>query len=145
MHASLVVGLALSLGAQGAKDDPKKDAPIVGEWLGVKAVAGGKERPVPAGGITFAFTADGKFIVKEGKREKPDEGTYKLDAGKDPAEIDILPPAEKKDRGAIQGIYKVDGDTLTICLARGPGVERPKKFESPEGVMLMTFKRAKKD
>jgi uncharacterized protein (TIGR03067 family) len=145
MYASLVVGLALSLGAQGAKDDLKKDAPIVGEWVGVKALAGGKDRSVPAGGVTFTFAADGKFIAKEGKREKPDEGTYKLDPAKDPAEIDIIPSADKKERGVIQGIYKVDGDTLTICLSSEPGVERPKKFESPRGVMLMTFKRAKKD
>jgi uncharacterized protein (TIGR03067 family) len=147
MYASLLVGLALSLGAP-AKDAPEKDKGIVGEWVGEKATAGGKDRPVPPGGINFTFTADGKFIVREGKREKPDEGTYKVDAKKNPAEIDILPPAEKAGRGVVKGIYKVDGDTLTLCFARGKDdSERPTKFDSPEGsnVMLMTLKRAKKD
>ena len=147
MHASLVVGLALSLGAPAPKEGEKKDTSIVGEWVGVKAVAGGKERPVPAGGVTFTFTADGKFLVREGKREKADEGTYKVDPRKDPAEIDIMAPEDKK-QGTIPGIYKVEGDTLTLCIARGgPESERPTKFESPDGarVMLMTMKRAKKD
>jgi uncharacterized protein (TIGR03067 family) len=147
MSTTLLVGLALAVGAPGLKDEPKKEASIVGEWVGVKATAGGKDRPVPAGGISFTFTADGKFIVKEGKKEKPDEGTYKLDAKKDPAEIDIMPPAEREKQGKIEGIYKLDGDELQLCFGRGPGAERPKKFESPEGsaVMLMTLKRAKKE
>ena len=149
MYASLVVGLALAVGAPAAKDPPKKDAGIVGEWVGEKATAGGKERPVPAGGITFTFTADGKFIVREGKREKPDEGSYKADSTKDPAEIDIMPPADKPGRPTIKGIYKVDGDTLTLCFGRGDkdAADRPTKFESPEGsnVMVMTLKRAKKE
>ena len=74
MFASLLVGLAVTVGAQDkkdppAKDPPAKDAPIVGEWVGEKAVAGGMERPVPAGGITFKFGADGSLSVTEGKRE----------------------------------------------------------------------------
>src|SRR5262245_13250929 len=98
MYSSLLVGLAVTLGCPGAKDPPKKDAPsIVGEWVGEKAVNSGKELPVPEGGVGFTFTEDGKVMVREGKREKPDGGTYKVDAKKDPAEIDLMPPADKKD------------------------------------------------
>ena len=147
MSASLLIGLALAVGAPGPKEAPKKDASIVGEWIGEKAVAGGKELPIPEGGVGFTFTADGKLMVKEGPKPKPDAGTYKLEAKKDPAEIDLMPPADKKDP-IVQGIYKLDGDTLTLCFSRGgPGQDRPKKFESPEGsnVVVITLKRAKKD
>jgi hypothetical protein len=45
----------------------------------------------------------------------------------------------------VKGIYKIDGDTLTMCLS--PTGERPAKFESTAGgqTILMTFKRMKKD
>jgi uncharacterized protein (TIGR03067 family) len=147
MYASLLIGLAVVVGAPKGKDLPKKEATIVGEWIGEKAHAGGKELPVPEGGITFTFAADGGLTVKEGNRQKPDAGSYKLDPKKDPPEIDLIPPTDKKEP-LLPGIYKLDGDTLTLCFSRGgPGGERPKNFESPEGsqVIVMTLKRAKKD
>ena len=144
MFASLLVGLAVTVGAQEKKDPPAKDSPIVGEWVGEKAVAGGKERPVPEGGIKFTFAADGKLTVSEGKKEKADTGTYKTDAKKTPAEIDIIPPADKNEPN-VEGIYKVDGDMLTLCFSRGKG-NRPTKFESPDGseTIVITLKRVKK-
>ena len=150
MYASLLVGLAVSLGApQKDKDPPKKEAAsIVGEWVGEKAVAAGKELPVPEGGVGFTFAEDGKVQIREGRRDKPDSGTYKVDAKKDPAEIDLIPPPDKKEP-MVLGIYKIDGDTLTLAFAKGPGAGgggRPTKFESPEGseVIVITMKRAKK-
>jgi hypothetical protein len=44
----------------------------------------------------------------------------------------------------LRGIYKLDGNTLTLCLAvGGEEANRPAKFESPAGsmVMLLTLKR----
>ena len=81
--------------------------------------------------------------VVEGGKERDEHGTYKLDAKKKPAEIDITPP---KEDGTHLGIFKIDGDTLTICMSDKGASERPTKFESPEGskVMLLTLKRAKK-
>jgi uncharacterized protein (TIGR03067 family) len=145
MFPSLLVGLAISVGAPG-KDPAAKDPPsLVGEWVGEKAVAGGKERPVPEGGITFTFAADGKLTVKEGKRDKNDTGTYKADPKKAPAEVDIIPPEDKKEP-TVLGIYKLDGDTLTLCFGRGKEGSRPTKFESPEGsqTIVITLKRVKK-
>jgi len=147
VYSSLLVGLALSVGAPAIKEkEPAKPASIVGEWTGEKATMGGMDLPVPAGGIAMTFTEDGKLIIREGKRDTKESGSYKLDAKKDPAEIDLMPPADKKDP-TIAGIYKIDGDTLTLAFTRGaPGDPRPTKFESPAGsaVMLMTLKREKK-
>jgi uncharacterized protein (TIGR03067 family) len=146
MYTSLLVGLAIAVGAPTKEKDKKEPAGIVGEWVGEKAMAGGKELPIPDGGVGFTFTDDGKVIIREGMREKSDTGTYKTDPKKDPAEIDLMPPAEKKDP-PVYGIYKIDGDTMTLAFTRGkPGGGRPAKFESAEGsdVIVITLKRAKK-
>jgi uncharacterized protein (TIGR03067 family) len=144
MFASLLVGLAVAVGAQDKKDPPAKEAPIVGEWAGEKAAAGGRDEKIEPGAIMFTFAADGKLTIAEGKQARPDTGTYKTDAKKDPAEIDIIPPADKKEP-TVEGIYKVDGDTLTLCFVRGKG-KRPTKFESPAGsdAIVITLKRVKK-
>jgi uncharacterized protein (TIGR03067 family) len=145
MYASVLVGLAVSVGAPAVKDPPKKEATIVGEWAGEKAVAAGMNLPIPEGGITFTFDADGTLTVREGNKGKPDTGSYKVDPKKDPAEIDLTPPADKKE-AVLQGIYKLDGNTLTLCFRRGaPGAGRPKNFDFPAGsdVIVMTLKRAK--
>jgi uncharacterized protein (TIGR03067 family) len=143
MNAAMLLGVVLAVVAPGDKDATKKEAPtLVGEWDGEKAVRGGKERPVPEGGITVTFTKDGKLLFKEGTKDST-EGSYKVDAKKDPAEIDLTPP---KEEGTMLGIYKIDGDTLTICLSEKGSTDRPTRFESPEGTnfMLITLKRIKK-
>jgi len=138
---SIVIGLAVVVGAP-AKDDPKKDAPaIVGEWTPTESLQSGKPHNPPEG-TTITFTADGKVILREGKAGKPEEGTYKIDPRKDPAEIDIVPP--DKDKGPpVIGIYKIEKDNLVMCVMMG--TDRPKKFESPEGteIMLITLQRVK--
>ena len=142
MYSTLVFGVLFAVGAPLEKD-AKKDAPsIVGEWKAEKLVIGGQDVSPPEGGVAVTFTADGKVQLVEKGREKEDPGTYKVDAKKNPAEIELTPPKE----GKHLGIYKIDGDTLTICLSDPKSTERPTKFESPDGskLMLFTLKRAKK-
>ena len=139
-----LLALAVAVAAPAAKDPPRKDPPtIVGEWAGEKAEAGSMPLPVPPGGITMEFAADGKVVIREGAKP-PVTGEYTADPKKAPAEIDLTPSAKGKDITLV-GIYKVEGDTLTLCL--GVGGKRPNTFESPAGsqVILLTFKRAKKD
>lgn len=141
-HRFAVLCIGFLLTTQNAiGQEAKKEVSIVGEWDGEKATRGGKERPVPEGGVKFTFTAEGKFIVKEGSRDQ-EVGEYKVDAKKNPVELDIID--SKKDRKML-AIFKIEGDTLTMCLSDDKD-GRPTKFESPEGskTMLITFKRAKK-
>jgi len=139
----LLLALAVTLSAPAAKEAPKKDPPtIVGEWVGEKAERGGMPLPVPPGGVTMEFLADGKLVIREGP--KPAEAaSYTADPKKSPAEIDVNPSDKVKELKFV-GIYKIEGDTLIMCL--GLGGKRPEKFESPAGsdCMLMTLKRAKK-
>ena len=146
MTTHLLVGLALVLAAPAKKDPPGKDPPsLVGEWVADKVVLGGQDlAPQGVDAMRIEFAADGTVTMRRGG-QKPEAGAYKADPKKDPAQIDIIPP--EKNGPPAYGIYKVDGDTLTLAVIPGKDMERPKKRESPAGsmVMLMTFKRAKKD
>jgi uncharacterized protein (TIGR03067 family) len=64
-----------------------------------------------------------------------------LDATKNPKAVDVLlrdGPFKGKKR---LGIYKIEGDVETVCLAQ-PGKERPKSFDSKQGA-LHVWMRAK--
>jgi uncharacterized protein (TIGR03067 family) len=144
MYPSLLTALALTVAAPGPKDPPKKDTDrLLGAWAGEKAEAAGMPLPVPVGGMTMEFQPDGKLVIKEGAKP-PEAAGYTADPKKDPHEIDLTPPAAGGKVMTMLGIYKVEGDTLTLCLTVGAG--RPTKFESAAGqaTMLLTFKRAKK-
>lgn len=135
-----VLVLVLAISAPAAKDPPKKDAPtIVGLWIAESGIKGGKPDKNPTG-ATLEFTADGKVVLKEMGRDIT--GTYTTDAKKDPAELDMTLSAGGMTI-TMPAIFKIDKDTLTLCLV--PEGDRPKKFESAEGsvTMLLTLKRSK--
>jgi uncharacterized protein (TIGR03067 family) len=137
----LVAGVALLVAAPGAKDPPKKDPPsLIGVWIGETGIKGGK--PSPPEDASMEFTKDGSLVFKE--KGKDITGSYKLDVKKNPAELDITLGAGGQSF-SLPGIYKIEGDTLTICFTFMG--DRPAKFESPDGSMnmLITLKRAKKD
>ena len=92
MNVNSLLILAVVVAAPAKKDPPAKEpASLVGDWVGETTVAAGMVKPAPEGGITFTFTADGKLIVREGNRDKPEDGTYTADPKKKPAEIDLVP------------------------------------------------------
>jgi uncharacterized protein (TIGR03067 family) len=144
MNAIPAVCLALTLAAPGSKDPPKKDPPtIVGEWTIVRVSAGEGVAPVPPPAATTTFTADGKFEYRTSKGVAYRSGTYTVDPKKNPAEIDLTGEAVQ---GVVRpGIFKLDGDTLTIGL--GEADTRPTSFGgSPGAAMYMyEYKRVKKD
>src|SRR5215213_705958 len=122
------LGLALAVGAPGPKEAPKKAEPpsLVGEWECVEFIGGGRmamANEVAQIGIKIEFTADGKFRGREGKREYAD-GKYTTDPTKDPAEVNYAAGGIPKEN---KGIYKVEKDTLTMCVAEGGGA-RPTTF-----------------
>ena len=133
--------LAASVAAPAAKDTKKDPDTLVGEWAAESLVKGGKPAKVHEGtGLTFG--PGGKVLLSE--RGKDVEATYTSDAKKAPPHLDIVVPGGGAGP-TLTGIYKRDGDTLT--LAFGPDGERPAKFESADGskVMLMVLKRKKKE
>ena len=144
MYSALLLGLALTLGAPAKKEEPKKAPPILGEWVAETMTAGGEVVPIgKEKSLHFTFEKDGKLNVKDG--EKLEKATYKIDAAKDPQQIDLTPPSDSKEP-EMQGIFNIEGDKLVMCLSLGKELARPTKFESSREspYILVTFKRVKK-
>lgn len=142
MFASTILALAATLAAPAPKVPPRAEAgKIEGDWVVEKYVEGGKENPKRKG---MHLSADEDEIAV--REEAGATVSYTLDPEADPPGIDLVAAAVARG-GYIRGIYKVDGDTLTLCFPKGGKGERPARFESPDGseVVLMTLKRAKKD
>jgi uncharacterized protein (TIGR03067 family) len=138
-----VLALAVTLAAPAAKDGKKDPPSLVGEWAAETAVVGGKlDNPPP--GTTWTFTADGKSVLQVGGGQAAggSDAKYTTDAKKDPAQVDISDGPKGR---SVKGIYKVEGDTLMLCLVQD-GDKRPTAFESAAGskAILITLKKVKK-
>lgn len=138
----LTLVLALTVAAPVPKDVKKDPPSLLGAWDAQTGIIGGKPDNPPAG-TQLIFDKDGVATFTEGGG-KGEAGSYTFDAKASPAQIDLTAPGGPKQEKLL-GIYKIEGDTLTIAMSMGG--ERPKTFESPVGsaVMLITCKRAKKE
>ena len=116
---------------------------LVGKWKVEKAELGGKDAMAFAKDVKLELLAGGKY--KLDLLGQKDEGTFTVDPAKKPAEMDIKGVEGPNKGKTIKTIYKIDGDTVTICYALGGG-DRPTKFETKEGTMqfLVVYKREKK-
>jgi uncharacterized protein (TIGR03067 family) len=137
--------LALTVAAPALKDRPNKAADLTGEWVVESSVANGRPRPGGKELQRYVFAADGTWTVYRGERKLNGDRAYRVDVAADPPAITLkYEPAEQDGREAL-GIYKVDGDTLTLCYTRTGSGRRPTAFESApgSGVNLIILKRAK--
>jgi uncharacterized protein (TIGR03067 family) len=89
------------------------------------------------GNLQIDFSGDTMKMSGFGTQNHKYRFTLKPD--EKPKAIDSM--AEETQGKAIKGtlvpgIYKIDGDTLTLCLANNPAAERPKEFKAPKGSRL---------
>jgi uncharacterized protein (TIGR03067 family) len=140
----LSVAVVFAFGAGQAradeKDKPTDEKKILGTWTIESFMEGGKKADkelIKDAKVTI--TADGKIKLTRGEQEE--EFTYTLDSTQKPKEINLT---NSKDKTA-SGIYKLEGDKLTVCFARQGG-DRPLDFASEKGsaVVLQVLKREKK-
>lgn len=142
---ALFVGLALVAGAPALKGPAKGDSPpIEGLWELTEWYIAGQPAQF-TDGFTTEFLPDGKRMLKQGPGQQADERGYKLIPNTKPPAIDYIRPSPGAMPDIFLGIYKVDGDTLTIALG-DQGNDRPKSFEKENEAVwtLMKFKRVKK-
>ena len=137
--------LALALGPAVA-DDKKPAAPkLDGKWVYESQTIGGQELSPARRGEIWVEVKDGSFF-RCGTGGLRQELRLTLDPAREPAEFTLAfkHPATGKVSES-KGIYKLDGDRLTLCYDNS-GRTRPAKFESPDGrdeIVLSVLKRAK--
>jgi hypothetical protein len=124
-------------------DDADARKQLAGSWTCASATIDGTPLAAETAKVlTLTLTAD-RFKTQRGEQVLFDS-TYTVDAAKEPKQIDMIgTEGELKGKPAL-GIYKLDGDRLTLCYTM-PGSERPAKFESApkSGVYLIEWQRAK--
>jgi uncharacterized protein (TIGR03067 family) len=139
-----LLSLAMLLGLFGLTRAADDKDPTAGKWITESVTRDGA--PVAALKGATREHADGKYTFTPTKDStaQPATGTYKLDTTKTPITVDLTAKGGTYDGKTLQGIVKVDGDTMTIAFAE-PGKERPTKFESTKGsgVVVAVFKKAK--
>lgn len=134
--AALVVGFA-GCGTNDARQ-------LHGKWSLVEQLESGKPNPsYKAGDVVLVI--DGDQIVAQEKGRASETARYTTDTSRTPHEIDIIPPPTKlnAEPRTRYGIFKVEGDRLTIYLTMGGDDSRPTNFTPTSNTLYSVFERIK--
>lgn len=142
MHTWVLAG-ALTLGAPALKEERKPVKAPDGEWTLERDETGGlahdhsrsPNKPI----ATFSPTR-WKMTLFGRSAEPPYQAAW-FDGGGQ-LKADFWTPEAKGERAPMKAIWKVEGDTLTICLGWW-GEPRPTDFAAPKKAnrTLLVFKR----
>ena len=135
LAAGLVLVCAPPVGAQTA---------LEGSWNATRAERDGKAADDVVG-HRLAFVGN-RFEIRSNDGKTLYAGTFRTDPRAKPAAIDFANTRSAAKGRAWQGIYTLEGDTLTICdNAPNPRKRRPAAFEAKRasGYVLVTFARAR--
>jgi uncharacterized protein (TIGR03067 family) len=133
----VLLGMALASGGLAAGGDAQAERKkFEGTWTVESVREVGKDVREEFKDTTFTFAGDKITIRKGGEGE---EGTFRIDPGKTPRQIDVI--FEGK---TVDGIYAFEGGKLKLCTAKKG--ERPTEFKSAAGskTALFVLKRVKK-
>ncbi len=128
-------------GADAFNEAAKKDLQALqGDWIlqsieenGMKVELGDDQQAI----LTFKDT---QWSFPPTKQQGE---VIALDPTTNPKRIDMKSTPEGREASVREGIYKLDGDSLILCL--GKGKNRPTNFDPPKeaGTTLTTLKRVK--
>lgn len=145
MAASCALLLPMLICAVDGNDVQKELKALEGKWKAVSMEAGGV--PLPKETLPeFIFTvgAGGKSTAQSS--HGTDQATITVDPKSKPCTIDNLHESGATKGKTQYGIYKLEGDTWTVCMTL-PGVaasERPKGFATKDTRnVVFVFERQK--
>ncbi|HEX3151517.1 MAG TPA: TIGR03067 domain-containing protein [Gemmataceae bacterium] len=149
MKALFVIAACFTLftGARGlevAKDEKVDPAKLDGAWTITAWEQGGATMPLERLSVARMTIKGDQYNFELGA--KKEEGALKLDAGTSPTSIDLTISSGTEKGERQLGICRVEGDSLTICLARPGMKDRPTEFTSTKAnrQVLMTLQRTTK-
>ena len=129
----LLALLATGLCAAKFDDDPAKNElrRHQGIWIATSSTFDGQTVPEDVvRSIKRIVTDDHVVWERNGKRFAGSKVV--LDPTKDPKTIDVIPDGGRNRGEHILGIYKLERDMLTICMAAA-GSPRPSEFKAEKG------------
>jgi uncharacterized protein (TIGR03067 family) len=123
---ALLFVVAVSVAADDASDESAK---FNGTWVLIRATMSGIEMPKDVLGKSTMTINGTKHTVH--LADETYEGTHRYDPSQDPKAYDTT-VTTGANKGVKQvGIYRLDGDELSICLATS-GFPRPKDFKADD-------------
>jgi uncharacterized protein (TIGR03067 family) len=132
MSVALLLTVLLAADDQETKNDLAK---FQGSWRFVSVIADGTpalQEQIKGSVLTNEGTT---FTFKDPGSKDPSSsgaGTFRIDATKDPRQMDITFGTGPDKGQTVYGIYRFEGNKARVCLAL-PGKPRPTQFESPSG------------
>jgi uncharacterized protein (TIGR03067 family) len=119
----------------------KKEHPLQGTWQAISADNGGEVEPKENLEKARLTIAGDKIKFRDGEFDI--EGTIQVDESKAPKTFDASFPDESGKVHRVLGIYKLEGDVLTMCF----DVEsetRPTEFTTtPKSRTLIVWQRVR--
>jgi uncharacterized protein (TIGR03067 family) len=132
-----LAGLFLFGVAWAAQDAAKEDQEkLQGRWTVIRGEDSGEQLPEQRIKDSDVVIRGDRIRVKSDR--EPREMAFKLAPTKNPKTIDMTIMEGPEKGKTAYGIYRLEGDVLTIAFAP-VGKERPKNFETKQGSKEMMF------
>jgi uncharacterized protein (TIGR03067 family) len=109
---------------------------LQGTWRVVRIEKSGTPVPAELAG-TVRYIFDGERVTLMEGVAKAGAGVIRLDPAADPKTFDFTATEGPQNGAAALGIYRVEGDTLMMCL----GDERPSEFTGATEAALVELTR----